>query len=565
MADRGSRALLCAIGVLLVCGAGPARADSKKPGMFDFETWKSPVRREREAAGQLAPGQMDLSPAVPHTSEPRVIRVRVYADSDYRGLVVRWQGRLRAQIERVNAVAGPVFNVNFAIESARNWDRSHVGIGFDAIGKELTALDAAREVDLVLGLVTPARGVATDMHQVGQAATPGRYIVLRGLDDEQEGAAIDRNYALLSAEERSRLYSDRKAHKEVVVFLHEWGHSAGLLHEEDPAMIMNPVYDPKQAAFSDFDKEVLALVIDRRLGHRDEALPERAELLALFEKAPPEVGSDKDRAQLLTFLRAGRIGQRPSEPRPVEQRASPPPADTADEALVAARDDHPDQAWRLFSPRLQRLREGGGSPEAWTRAAQVAVAIGALSAAEEAIGHVARGGAEIEKVAADVELIRQRVALPPARKSGLAPAQEPAYVAAFRATAKVVTSGSVPDARARLQSFSGAFPDSAGADLLACELEVREKHAAVATQRCEAALAKSRYAERAHVLLGLLAARAGHAAVAEQHFQAAIHMDAQDTAAWQALARLFRSQRAGGRLDELAHKYQTVFGAALPE
>jgi hypothetical protein len=96
---------------------GRAEADGKKPGMFDFEGWKSPVRREREAAGQIAPGTFDLSPAVPRAGELRIIRVRVYADSDYRGLVMRWQARLRGQIAHINAVAGPVFNVAFEIES----------------------------------------------------------------------------------------------------------------------------------------------------------------------------------------------------------------------------------------------------------------------------------------------------------------------------------------------------------------------------------------------------------------------------------------------------------------
>jgi tetratricopeptide (TPR) repeat protein len=565
----GALAMVLAAGTTL-WAVGLARAEEKKPGMFDFETWKSPVTREREAAGQIAPLGLDLSPVVPHTAEPRSIRVRVYADSDYRGLVMRWQARLRAQFGRLNAVVGPVFNVKFEIESLRSWDRSHVGVAFDPILKELATLDPAREVDLVLGLVTPARGVVTSIHQLGEAYTPGRYIVLRGMDDEQEGEAIDRQYHLLSADERQKLYSDRKGHKEVVLFLHEWGHSAGLLHEEERSTIMNPSYDPRQTAFSAFDKQVLALVIDKRLAFPTEPLPERAELLKLFEKAPREIGSDQDRAELLAFLRSSR----PSRPDHDRTGAAPPlPAsglsnadvDGFNSAVAAAQAGRPDEAWKILAPLLPRLRESKAGAEAWTRAAQLATAIGALSVAEEAIGHVPRGGADIEKIATDVEMTRQRVALPSGAKAGLTLDQEPAYVAAFYVTSELVASGDVKAARARLELFATAFPDAAGVDLLACDLELRAKHAAVAAKRCEAALSKFRYAERAHYLLGLAAARAGRGAVAEQHLTEAIHIDPQDADAWRMLAQLYRSQRNRGRLDELSKKYRMIFGTLLPE
>ena len=434
---------------------GLAHAEEKKPGMFDFETWKSPVTREREAAGHIAPTGLDLTPAVPHTAEPRSIRVRVYADSDYRGLVMRWQVRLRAQIGRLNAVVGPVFNVKFEIESLHSWDRSHVGVAFDPILKELAALDPAREVDLVLGLVTPARGVVTSIHQLGEAYTPGRYMVLRGMDDEQEGLAIDRQYHLLSEDERQKLYSDRKGHKEVVLFLHEWGHSAGLLHEEERSMIMNPAYDPRQAAFSAFDKQVLALFIEKRLAFPAEALPERAELVKLFEKAPRDIGSDKDRAQLLAFLRSSqashdRTGVVPPPPTTSTSGLSNTDVDGFNSAVAAAQAGHPDEAWKIVAPLLPRLRASKASAEAWTHAAQLATAIGALSVAEEAIGHVPRGGADIEKIAADVEMTRQRIALPSGAKAGLPPEQEPAYVAAFWVTSELVASGT---SRRRVRSW----------------------------------------------------------------------------------------------------------------
>jgi tetratricopeptide (TPR) repeat protein len=574
MARAGAKARLGAragvaflvAGLVLGLGLAAARADEKKPGMFDFEKWKMPVTREREAAGQIAPQGLDLTPAVPSNGEPRLIRLRVYADSDYRGVVIRWQARVRGQLARINAVTGPVFNVKFEIESLRSWDRSHVGMAFDPILKELEALDPAREVDLVLGLVTPARGVATSLHQLGEAFTPGRHIVLRGMDDEQEALAIDRDYHLMPDDERQRLYLERRGHKEVVLFLHEWGHSAGLLHEEDRSMIMNPAYDPRQTAFGPFDKQVLALVIEKRLATPGEAFPERAELLKLFEKAPPDIGSNKERSQLLAFLRSSPSG------RP-QSGAAPPSAtglsnaevDAFNSAVAAAKTDHPEEAWKILAPLLQRLRGGEANADAWTRAAQLATAIGALTVAEEAIGHVPRGGADIEKVAADVEMTRQRVALPPGAKAGVTPDQEPAYVAGFWAIARLVGEEDLKTARVRLGAFAAAFPDAPAVDLLTCDLELRAKHAAAATKRCEAAVAKYRYAQRAHYLLGLLAARAGRGAVAEQQLQVAIRIDPQDAGAWRTLGQLYRSQRARGRLDELARKYQAAFAAPLPQ
>jgi tetratricopeptide (TPR) repeat protein len=574
MKRTGALAML-GLGVVSLA-VGLARAEEKKPGMFDFERWKSPVAREREAAGNIAPTGLDLTPAVPSTGEPRLIRLRVYADSDYRGLVMRWQARLRAQIARVNAVMGPVFNARFEIESIRSWDRSHVGMAFDPILKELEALDPAREVDLVLGLVTPARGVATSLHQLGEAFTPGHHIVLRGMDDEQEGQAIDRDYHLLPEDERERLYVDRKGHKEVVLFLHEWGHSAGLLHEEDRSMIMNPAYDHRQTGFGPFDKQVLALVIQKRQAFPGEAFPERAELLKLYERAPLEVGSDSERARILAFLRSSPGGHtQGGAASPPSSGLSNADVDSFNSALSAAKAEHPDEAWRILAPLLVRLRENKATADAWTRAARLASAIGALTAAEEAIGHVPRGGVEIEKIAVDVEMTRQRVALPPGPKGGVpkgdvtnggvAPELEPAYVAGFWATAKSIGSGELPTARARLEAFAAAFPDTPGVDLLSCDLELRAKHAAAAKKRCEAAVTKYRYAQRAHYLLGLLAVRAGRGAVAEQQLQEAIHIDPQDAGSWRTLAQLYRAQRARGRLDELARKYQAAFAAPLPE
>ena len=241
------------LAVALTLASPRAHADKKKPGLFDFEGWKTPAGHERDAARHLLPGRFDLTPAAGRPAEPRVVRLRFYADDDYRTLL-SWQKRLRAQVERINAVSEPVFAVHFEVESIRDWNRSHRAMALDPILAELEALDPAREVSCVIGLVTPMRGVTTSVHQVGDASLLSRHFVLRGMDDEQEILALDRELTLLDPAERQSVYSQRKAHKEVVIFLHEWGHTLGLLHHEDPAVIMNPSYDPHQAAFSAFEQ-----------------------------------------------------------------------------------------------------------------------------------------------------------------------------------------------------------------------------------------------------------------------------------------------------------------------
>jgi tetratricopeptide (TPR) repeat protein len=548
-------------------GATAGRAEEKKkPGLFDFDTWKAPVTREREAAQQLAPGTLDLTPAPGRPVEPRAIRVRIYADRDYQSLVYRWQAKARAQIERIDAVVGAVFGVRFEIESLREWDRSHFGVPLEAIGKELAALDPGSEVDLVIGLATPLRGVATSIHQIGFAQLCSRHFVLRGMDDEQEMLALDAAYKLLSVEERRRLYGDRKAHKEIVVFLHEWGHTLGLLHNEDRAIVMNPAYDPQQRAFSEFEKRVVMLAVDRRLGHRGEPLPEATDLAALLAHAPADEGSDAERHDLRAFLQGRpRGGEGPSAAVPGATDLSATEIEAFNKAVTAVNAGRAEEAWTLLAPIVRHAALRQTQPATWRRLGELAAAAGALSAAEDAIARV-RSDPDAVKVAGDIDARRHRVALPPdAAKLGVPPEREPAYVAAYREAAHLVLSEDLPAARTRLAAFTSAFPGTPAADLLACDLELRAKHTAAATKSCEAALAKFKGATRAHYLLGLIAARSRRDALAEQHLRRAIVLDPQDPTAWRALGAMYRESGAKQRLTQLANEHQALLSSPLPE
>jgi Tetratricopeptide repeat len=571
-----------ALGCLVVCVATSAVAhadDKKKPGLFDFEGWKTPVGRERSAAKTLAPGALDLTPLGRFDEPPRAVRVRVYADRDYRGGVLHWREKVRSQLERLNHVVEPVLNVRLEVESLREWDATHAGVALEPVLAALEALDAARDVDWVVGLVTPFQGVATSIHQIGIARYAARSFVMRAMDDEEEGRALERELALLPEGEREKLYADRKAHKESVMFLHEWAHTMGAAHLEEPTMIMNPRYDPKQAAFSDFEKRLLGLVLDARLADRARPYPESAKLLALVEKAPPEEGSDKDRAMLAEMLRARVAGSTAAPRGPgaasgamsgAASAAAPSAAAvraraTIEQAMARVRANDLAGATPLVFEAADEAGAGTPDPMTQVRLAAAAGTVGALSLADAALARVAKE-ARPGKLVAELEATRARVALPrDAGKLGVKPEDEPRYVAAFWTASAVVPEGNPLAAERGLAALAEAFPDSAGREVVACELAAARRRFPEAERHCAAALAKDPAALRAHLVAGRVAAHARHSAEAEKHFRRAIELDPSDETAWRELAHLYRAMGSSTQHDQLAREHEAILAAPLRE
>jgi tetratricopeptide (TPR) repeat protein len=557
---------------LLGVGLSGGRALAEKPKEAKRRWLDLPVFRQRDTARDLTPSAMDLTPeAAAAPGAARAIRVRVYADRDYRELVLRWRLKARTQIDRINSVVQPVFGVRFEIESLREWDRSHVGQPLGSVLDEIEALDPAEEVDWVIGLATPLHGVATSVHQIGIAHVLARHFVLRGMDDEQEALAIERDLKLLSPEERTRLYAERKGHKEIVMFLHEWGHTLGLLHNEDRAVFMNPAYDNRQKAFSDFERSVMSLALARRLERRGELYPETADLLPLFESAPRDEGSDQERAELLDFARKrARGGGRhvAGGGGGVGSDLSAADIEAYNRAVEAANAGRLEEAWKGLSPVIQRAAERGKKVggDTWLRLADLAAAAGALTAADQAAAHAGEHDPGVLKLGAQIESTRHRIALPlDSASRGVPPEREPAYVAGFRAVADVIATAPIAEARARLRGFADAFPGAPGADVLGCDLELKARRVAEATKSCEAALDKFKGATRALYLLGEIAAATHKPAAAERHMRQAIAMDPSDANPWRALAHLFRETRDRRRLAALAEEHQALLSTPLPD
>jgi predicted Zn-dependent protease len=359
MADRGRRLMVTAACVAALSAlAGGTRAEPRKKEKKALGTrlieYLDPRTTDREAARELAPVTLgDMAPRRA-TGEGRVVRVRVYADDDYRAATLRWQKKVERQLDRVNRVVEPAFNVRFELESARKWPRSHAGVGLSPLLDELEALDPGADVDWVVGYVTAFRGVTTSIHQLALAQLVSKHFVMRGMDDQEEGRVFAAAFGMMPASERETLYEERKAHKELVLFLHEWAHTLGAMHAESEALVMNPAYDPKQSGFSEFEARCMSVALNARLADRAKAYPESAALLALLRDAPPGEGRDADRAQLRAMLEARAGGSTAKRSGRRELPISEEEVAAYNAAVGALDANRPDEAWAKAAPVFAR-------------------------------------------------------------------------------------------------------------------------------------------------------------------------------------------------------------------
>ena len=234
-------------------------------------------------------------------------------------------------------------------------------------------------------------------------------------------------------------------------------------------------------------------------------------------------------------------------------------------AVAAVNAGHSEDAWKLLAPIIEHASAKKAGAGTWLHIAELASASGALTRADEAAGRAGKAP-EAQKVVADIESTRHRIALPlDAGKVGVPPEKEPAYVAAFYDTARLIAGPDRAAARARLAALAAAFPDAPGVDVLTCDIELRARHLPAATKRCEAALAKFKGATRAHYFLALIAVQSRREVIAEQHLRQAILLDPTDPTCWRMLAQFYRSTGATRRLAQLANEHEQLLASPLPE
>lgn len=225
--------------------------------------FSSPAEREAKVAREVAPATMEGG--APAAAVRQILKLRVYADASHRTRDPSWDLHVRELVEQVNRLLAPKFAVRLEVSNTRVWERS-AGDDLQAALAELQTIDAGEDTGWIVGLVGAAREVTNDVHAMGTSVTLGRHMVLRGINDPAEFSALGSQLEGIAEFERGNVYRQRRAHKELVMFLHHLGHTLGAPHTRDPLSIMAGTYDPQTRDLGVLVTRVFAL----GLAYRDQ-------------------------------------------------------------------------------------------------------------------------------------------------------------------------------------------------------------------------------------------------------------------------------------------------------
>ena len=459
------------------------------------------------------------------------MRVRFYADDDYRssGGGGRWQERVRGTLSYLNQVVEPTFGIRFEGESFRRWPRQGPSGAVQPLLEDLERLDPGADVDWVVGLVSPLPLVSMSFHDLGCARVLGRHFVLRGMTSIAELQDFTRMFPALDNAVREELYSRRKTHKELSIFLHEWAHTLGAMHVQDPTRIMGPAYSNRTSTFSVEDASLIAAGLEARLAARG--------------------GDNVNWTPLRQYLG--------------ETKTSEWPAAEKEALLGQLRASQPVAAARVPTVPIPGLGLPGRSPVRRSLPAETGPVAdarkqmdrGDLSAATRTLA-AAGSTREAREAASDLVQARRRLGLPAGNKRfSLSPESEAEYAAAVDDASRLMKAGKNGQAQLALDRSLKKYPGAPGLLVVQCELLLRQGRPRAAGTPCTQALAVMEDLPRAHYLLGCILAETGQPDRAIVSLKRSIELDPNDQKVWEALAQLYKGLGRYAEYQKLAAKH----------
>jgi hypothetical protein len=417
-----------------------------------------------------------------------------------------------------------------------------------------------------VGLVTPLPLVSMSFHDLGWANVPGRHFVLRGMSSIAELDDFNRAFQALDRPVKESLYVRRKNHKETTVFLHEWAHTLGALHVEDPTRVMGPAYSHRTSVLGRDECDLIGAGLESRLASRGRDSVDWTPLRTYLSVTTARDWRPAEVQGLLARLgtagpprRAAVAAPAGSPPAPASSppapagsppapAGSPPPATapppggaTVAPAFVAEAEELAQRHQRAQAVEaVRRAASGAGTPP-WLAIARAYGDLGAVTAAEEALAHAAPGG-EGRKVAGELERTRRLLGLPArSPRFKVAPGDEPALAEIVETAAELIGAGQLARARAAVDAGLHRFAGAPGLLTMSCELSLRSGKAKDAARRCAQALAAMEELPRAHFLVGRMLVDGGQAEAALRSLRRSAELDPAYPPTWELLGEVYRT------------------------
>ncbi len=213
--------------------------------------WGEAKRAQQRAAVDSKPASIMASPSdvAPPDAGRRSLSIRVRPNGSYLAQTADVPKRVADLLDDANAVLWPSLGVRLELDRIEPWSSDvdeRLQPALDALSRE----DEGKDVDVVVGMIGALPRQTDSLHELGMARLLGRHIVVRAASRAGEHDAIDKSFYELNQDERSRLVRLRERHRALAVFLHEFGHTLGALHETDRRSLMHSSYDTKMSGFS---------------------------------------------------------------------------------------------------------------------------------------------------------------------------------------------------------------------------------------------------------------------------------------------------------------------------
>lgn len=567
-----------------------------------------------------------LEPSATFSGEPRVAKLRVWADAGVRAQP-KWRELMLEQIDAASQFWTPLLGIRLEVVAVREWERTAAPA--QAL-TELSGLDNGDEVTWVIGY-TAADGTASiAMSELGAASLLGKHLVIRDWSPVPETKKLESQLEALTPEERLEVLAAHRRHKQTVVLLHYLNVSAGAIAETDEAWIGSRGYSPSLRTVSERTRELLAVSLKSRLDEeplgtsatrvveeieradapgwvasdRDaitvqlRAIADRAKAGKVAADVPAEAAAQYERAQSLAKGGdvAGALGE--LEPLLVAYPANATLHQLRCEAMLV-KPGIADDKTQSACARVSELAPGDPGPalamaRAWHAAgdrgkaraqlvlatekakalAAPAAAFGAILELYRAWGALTWIEETLAAMPASMEAsrfpenawvagTRARYGVPRGAKF-VAPEDEGALVAGVRGALDAVYADKAAEAEKQLAQVAKRWPKAPGIAAVRCDLALRREQLAEARRQCAAALRGDDGQSWAHYLSGILALRGPDTAGGIAHLRKAIERDPELGQAWRALGKALQRTNDKAALDQLRIDYQAKFGQALP-